>query len=157
MSDSVLIGLQSVSGRPTYVRYITDLRPTNHLPSEAELRPIRTRTVPDKNDTTPKYNRETAHNLSGRDLWKICPDQFVGPNEKSAPNRQNQINTDCKPNLMIFVGLRSVSCRFGRCDWGMNTHLDRRECSVRIPRFGVNDILTYEKVISQICVSVESM
>ena len=66
--DRSWIGLESVSGRPTYARYITDLRPTNRLPSVAELRPTRPRTLPDKTDTTPTYNRQTADSLSGRDL-----------------------------------------------------------------------------------------
>ena len=53
MSDLIRswIGLESVSGRPTYARYITDLRPTYYLPSVTELRPIRPRTLPDKTDT----------------------------------------------------------------------------------------------------------
>ena len=78
------IGLESVSGRLTYVRYITDLRPTNHLPSVAELRPTRPRTLPDKTDTTPTYNRRTTGNLSGTDLSNMfersLPDKFVCPN-----------------------------------------------------------------------------
>ena len=82
MSDLIRswIGLESVSGWPTYARYITDLRPTNHLPSVAELRPTRPRTLP---DTTPTYNRQTTDNLSGRDLSNMfersLPDKFVCP------------------------------------------------------------------------------
>ena len=85
-SDLILswIGLESVSGRPTYARYITDLRPTNHLPSVAELRPTRPRTLPDKTDTTLTYNRQTTDNLSGWDLSNMfersLPDKFVCPN-----------------------------------------------------------------------------
>ena len=77
-------GLESVSGRPTYVRYITDLRLTNHLPSVAELRPTRPPTLPDKTDTTPTYIRQTTDNLLGRDLSNMfersLPDKFVCPN-----------------------------------------------------------------------------
>ena len=77
-------GLESVSGRLTYARYITDLRPTNHLPSVAKLRPTRPQTLPDKTDTTPTYNQQTTDNLSGRDLSNMfersLPDKFVCPN-----------------------------------------------------------------------------
>ena len=84
MSDLIRswIGLESVSGRPTYARYITDLRPTNHLPSVAELRPTRPRTLPDKTDTTPTYNRQTTDNLSGRDLQTCLKD--LSPTNLSA-------------------------------------------------------------------------
>ena len=86
MSDLIRswIGLESVSGRPTYARYITDLRPTNHLPSVAELKPTRPRTLTDKTDSTPTYNRQTTDNLSGRDLSNMferpLPDKCVCPN-----------------------------------------------------------------------------
>ena len=112
------IGIESVSGRPTYARYTTDLRPTNHLPSVAELRPTCPRTLPDKTDTAPTYNRQTTDNLSGRDLSnmfeRFLPDKFVCPNT----NRQNRINTDCKlisPRIWWFL---LVWGRFSRCDWG---------------------------------------
>ena len=86
MSDLIRswFGLESVSGRPTYARYTTDLRPTNHLPSVAKLRLTRPRMLPDKTDTTPTYNRQTTDNLSGRDLSNMfersLPDKFVCPN-----------------------------------------------------------------------------
>ena len=101
MSDLIRswIGLESVSGRPTYARYITDLRPTNHLPSVAELRPTRPRTLPDKTDTTPTYNRQTTDNLSGRDLSnmfeRFLPDKFVCPNI----NRHQTDKTESKPTV----------------------------------------------------------
>ena len=103
LSHSVLcrtwFGLESVSGRPTYARYITDLRPTNHLPSVAELRPTRPQTLPDKTDTTPTYNRQTTDNLSGRDLSNMfersLPDKFVCPNI----NRHQTDKTESIPNV----------------------------------------------------------
>ena len=101
MSDLIpsWIGLESVSGRPTYTRYITDLRPTNHLPSVAELRPTRPRTLPDKTDTTPTYNRQTTDNLSGRDLSnmfeRFLPDKFVCPNI----NRHQTDKTESIPTV----------------------------------------------------------
>ena len=77
------VDLESVSGRPTYARYITDLRPTDHLPSVAEMRPTGPRTLPDKTDTTPTYNRQTTDNLSRRGLSnifeRILPYKFVCP------------------------------------------------------------------------------
>ena len=90
-------GLESVSGRPTYARYTTYLRPTNHLPSVAELRPTRPRTLPDKTDITPTYNRQFVGERSFRHVWKISPRQIFLPDHKPTPNRQNPINTDCKP------------------------------------------------------------
>ena len=89
-----------VSGRPTYARYITDQRPINHLPSVAELRPTRPRTLPDKTDTTPTYNRQTTDNLSGRDLSNMfersLPDRYVSPNiNRHQTDKTDQI--DCKP------------------------------------------------------------
>ena len=101
MSDLIRswISLESVSGRPTYARYITDLRPTNHLPSVAELRPTRPRTLPDKTDTTPTYNRQTTDNLSGRDLSNMFershPDKCVCPNI----NRHQTDKTESIPNV----------------------------------------------------------
>ena len=89
------IGSESVSGRTTYARCITDLRPINHLSSVAELRPTRLLTLPNKTDTTPTYNRQATDNLSRRDLsniWQICL-----PEHRPTPNRQNRIDTDCKP------------------------------------------------------------
>ena len=112
MSDLIpsWIGFESASGRPTYTRYKTNLiRPTNHLPSVAELRPTRPRTLPDKTDTTPTYNRETTDNLSGRNLSNIsvCPNINLHQTD-----RQNRINTNCKPISSciwwFFVGLVSV-------------------------------------------------
>ena len=131
MSDLIRswIGLESVSSRPTYARYTTDLRPTNHLPSVAELRPTRPRTLPDKTDTIPTYNRQTTDNLSGRDLSNMfersLPDKFVCPNininrhqtdkthkHKPTSNRQNRINTDCKPISPRIWWFLSVWGRF---------------------------------------------
>ena len=93
------IGLESVWGRPTYARYITDLRPTNHLPSMAELWPTRPRTLTDKTDTTPTYNRQKTDNLSGRDLSNMfersLPDKFVCPNI----NRHQTDKTDSIPTV----------------------------------------------------------
>ena len=86
MSDLIRswIGLESVSGRPTYARYVTKLRPTSHLPSVAELRPTRPWTLPDKTDSTPTYNWQTTDNFSGRELSSMfersLPDKFVCPN-----------------------------------------------------------------------------
>ena len=83
MSDLIRswIGLESVSGQPTNAPYITHLRPTNHLPSVAELRPTCPRTLPNKTDITPTYYRQTTNNLSGRDLSntfeRSLPDKFV--------------------------------------------------------------------------------
>ena len=70
MSDSIWswIGLELVSCRPTYVRYITGLRPTDHLPSVSELRLTCPQTLPDKTDTTPTYNQQTTDNLFRRDF-----------------------------------------------------------------------------------------
>ena len=109
------IGLESVSGRPTYARYITDLRPKNHLPSVAELRPTRPRTLPDKTDTTPTYNRQTTDNLSGRDLSNMfersLPDKFVCPNI----NRHQTDKTESIPT----VNRSLPECDdFGRFDVG---------------------------------------
>ena len=119
-------GLGSVSGRPTYGRYKTDQRPTNYLQSEAELRPTRPRTLPDKTDTTPTYNRQTTDNLSGRDLSNMfersLPDKFVCPNiNRHQTDKTESIPTvnGCLPEFDNFGRLRSVSCRFGRCDWGI--------------------------------------
>ena len=102
-------GLESVSGRPTYARYITDLRPTNHLPSVAELRPTHPRTLPDKTDTTPTYNRQTTDNLSGRDLSNMfkrsLPDKFVCPNI-------NRHQTESKPTVNRSLPEFDDFCRF---------------------------------------------
>ena len=101
MSDLIRswIGIESVSGPPTYAWYITDLRPTNHLPSVAELGPTRPRTLPDKTDTTPTYNRQTTDNLSGRDLSNMfertLPDKFVCPNI----NRHQTDKTESIPTV----------------------------------------------------------
>ena len=131
MSDLIRswIGLESVSGRPTYARYITDLRPTNHLPSVAELRPTRPRTLPDKTDTTPTYNRQTTDNLSGRDLSNMfersLPDKFVCPNiNRHQTDKTESIPTVNRylPEFEDFVSLRLVSCRFGWCDWGITVN-----------------------------------
>ena len=106
------IGLESVSGRPTYARYITDLRPTNHLPSVAELRPTRPRTLPDKTDTTPTDNRQSVGERSFKHVWKIHPRQIFLPEHKPTPNRQNRINTDCKPISPRIWWFLSVLGRF---------------------------------------------
>ena len=86
MSDLIRswIGHKSMSGRPTHARYITDLRPTNHLPSVAELRLTRPGKLPNKTDATPTNNRQTTYNSSGRDLSNMfqrsLPDKLVWPN-----------------------------------------------------------------------------
>ena len=111
MSDLIRswIGLESVSGRPTYARYTTDLRPTNHLPSVAELRPTRPRTLP---DTTPTYNRQTTDNLSGRDLSNMfersLPDKFVCPNI----NRHQTDKTESIPTVNRSLPEFDDFCRF---------------------------------------------
>ena len=106
------IGLESVSGRPTYARYITDLRPTNHLPSMAELRPTRPRTLPDKTDTTPTYNRQTTDNLSARDLSNMfersLPDKFVCPNI----NRHQTDKTESVPTVNRSLPAFDDFCKF---------------------------------------------
>ena len=106
------IGLESVSGRPTYVRYITDLRPTNHLPSVAELRPTRPRTLPGKTDTTPTYNRQKTDNLSGRELSNMfersLPDKFVCPNIK----RHQTDKTESIPTVNRSLPEFDAFCRF---------------------------------------------
>ena len=105
------IGLESVSGRPTYARYITDLRPTNHLPSVAELRPTRHRTLPDKTNTTPTYNRQTTDNMSGRDLnmfERSLPDKFVCPNI----NRHQTDKTESIPTVDRSLPEFDDYCRF---------------------------------------------
>ena len=93
------IGLESVSGWPTYARYISDLRPTSHLPSVAELRPTRSRTLPDKTDTTPTHNRQTTDHLSGRDLSNMfersLPYKCVCPNV----NRHQTDKTESIPTV----------------------------------------------------------
>ena len=132
MSDLIRswIGLESVSGRPTYARCKTDLiRLTNHLPSVAKLRPTRPRTLPDKTDTTPTYNRQTTDNFIGersfKHVWKISPRQICLPEHKPTPNRQNWINTDCKPISSRIWWFLSVWGRFGRCDGGtLNTFIN---------------------------------
>ena len=107
-----LIGLESVSGRPTYARYTTDLRPTNHLPSVAELRPTRPRTLPDKTDSTPTYNRQTTDNLSGRNLSNMfersLPDKFVCPNI----NRHQTDKTESIPTVNRSLPEFDDFCRF---------------------------------------------
>ena len=114
MSDLIRswIGFESVSGRPTYARYITDLQPTNHLPSVAELRPTRPRTLPDKTDTTPTYNRQTTDNLSGRDLSnmfeRFIPDKFVCPNI----NRHQTDKTVSIPTVNRSLPEFDDFCRF---------------------------------------------
>ena len=114
MSDLILswIGLESVSGRPTYARCITDLRPTNHPPSVAELRPTCPRTLPDKTDTTPTYNRQTTDNLSGRDLSNMfersLPDKFVCPNI----NRLQTDKTESIPTVNRSLPEFDDFCRF---------------------------------------------
>ena len=114
MSDLIRswIGLESVSGRPTYVRYIADLRPTNHLPSVAELRLTRPRTLPDKTDTTPIYNRPTTDNLSGRDLSNMfersLPDKFVCPNV----SRHQTDKTESSPTVNRSLPEFDDFCRF---------------------------------------------
>ena len=121
MSDLIRswICLESVSGRPTYARYITDLRPTNHLPSVAELRLTRPRTLPDKTDTTPTYNRQTTDNLSGRDLSNMfersLPDKFVCPNiNRHQTDKTESISTvnrslpECDNFCWFEVGFVSV-------------------------------------------------
>ena len=114
MSDLIRswIGLESVSGRPTYARCITDLRPTNHLPSVAELRPTCPRTLPDKTDTTPTYNRQTTDNLSGRDLSnmfeRFLPDKFVCPNI----NRHQTDKTESIPTVNRSLPEFDDFCRF---------------------------------------------
>ena len=125
------IGSESVSGRPTCARCITDLRPTNHLPSVAELRPTRLLTLPNKADTTPTYNRQATDNLSGRDLSnmleKSLPDKFVCPNidrHQTDKTESIPIVNRSLPEFDVFVGLRSVSCRFGQCDWGITSGCD---------------------------------
>ena len=105
-------GLESVSGRPTYARYITDLRLTNHLPSVAELRPTHPRTLPDKTDITPTYNRQTTDNLSGRDLSNMfersLPDKFVYPNI----NRHQTDKTESILNVNRSLPQFEDFCRF---------------------------------------------
>ena len=114
MSDLIRswIGFESVSGRPTYARYITDLRPTKHLPSVAELRPTRPRTLPDKTDTTPTYNRQTTDNLSGRDLSNMfersLPNKFVCPNI----NRHHTDKTESIPTVKRPLPEFDYFCRF---------------------------------------------
>ena len=115
MSDLIRswIGLESVSGRPTYARCKTDLiRLTNHLPSVAKLRPTRPRTLPDKTDTTPTYNRETTDNLSGRDLSNMfersLPDKFVCPNI----NRHQADKTESTPTVNRSLPEFDDFCRF---------------------------------------------
>ena len=101
-----------MSGRPTYARYITDVRRTNHLPSVAELRPTRPRTLPDKTDTTPTYNRQTTDNLSGRDLSNMfersLPDKFVCPNI----NQHQTDKTESIPTVNRSLPKFEDFCRF---------------------------------------------
>ena len=98
-------GRESVSGRPTYARYITDLRPTNHLPSVAELRPTRPLTLPDKTDTTPTYNRQTTDNLSGRDLSNMFE-------HKPNINRHQTDKTESIPTVNRSLPEFEDFCRF---------------------------------------------
>ena len=106
------IGLESVSGRPTYAQYITDLRLTNHIPSVAELRPTRPRTLSDKTNTTPTYNQQTTDNFSGRDLSNIfenfLPDKFVCPNI----NRHQTDKIESIPTLNQFLPEFDDFCQF---------------------------------------------
>ena len=114
MSDLIgsWIGLESVSGRPTYARYIADLGPTNHLPSVAELRPTHPRTLPDKTDTTPIYDRQTTDNLSRRDLSNMfersLPDKFVCLNI----NRHQTDKTKSIPTVNRSLPEFDDFCRF---------------------------------------------
>ena len=113
MSDLIRssFGLESVSGRPTYARYTTDLRPTNHLPPVAELRSTRPRTLPDKTDTTPTYNRQTTDNLSGRDLSTLfersLPDKF-----SPMINRHQTDKTESIPTVNRSLPRFDDFCRF---------------------------------------------
>ena len=98
LADSFKI-LRFLSVSCRFARCDWGIRPTNRLPSVAELRPIHPRTIPDKTDTTPIYNRQTTDNLSGIDpsnmFERSHPDKFVCPNIKTTPNGQNRIDTDC--------------------------------------------------------------
>ena len=121
-------GLESASGRPTYARYITDLTPTNHILSVAELRPTRPRTLPDKTDTTPTYNRQFVGEISFKHVWKISPRQIVCPNI----NRHQTDKTESIPTVNRSLPEFDDFCRFcvglagvtGGCLlWGFNLDL----------------------------------
>ena len=79
-----------MSGRPTYARYITDLRTPNHIPSLAELRPTRPRTLPDKTDIQLTICQESFF----WHIWKISPWHFCQSEQKPIPNWQNRIKAD---------------------------------------------------------------
>ena len=119
-------GLASVSGRPTSARYITDLRPTNHVPSVAELSPTCPRMLPDKTDSTPTHNRQPTDNLSGRDLSNMfersLPDKFDCPNTYRSQTDKTDPRPTANRSLPEFndfgrfeVGFVSV----WQCDWGI--------------------------------------
>ena len=90
---------QAFSSSLFFSNNITDLRPTDHLPSVAELRP---RKLPDKTDTTRTYNRQTTDNLLGRDLSNMfersLPDKFVCLNiNRHQTNKTESIQTVNQP------------------------------------------------------------
>ena len=48
-------------------------------------------------DIKPTDNRQFVGKRSSKHVWKISPRQICLPEHKPTPNRQNRINTDCKP------------------------------------------------------------
>ena len=120
------IGLELVSGQPTYATYITDLRLTNHLPTVAELKLTRPWILPDKTDTTPDLlptaNRQFVGERYFKHVWKISHQYMCVSEHKPTQTDETEsilIATNLSLNLMIFFGLRSFSCRFGKCEWSI--------------------------------------
>ena len=125
--DSVLnrpwIGVRSADICPIHNRSKTDKPST----IGGRIKTDTSRTLRDKTDTTPTYNRPTTDNLSGRDLSNMfersLPDKFVCPNT----DRHQTDKTESKPTVnrslpefddfcRIEVGFVSV---WPVCDWGM--------------------------------------
>ena len=106
------VGLHSVLNRPWIDVRSADICPIHNRSKTDKPSTIGGRTLPDKTDTTPTYNRQTTDNLSGSDLSNMfersLPDKFVCPNI----NRHQTDITESIPTVNRSLPEFDDFCRF---------------------------------------------
>ena len=117
------VGLDSFLNRPRISVRSADICPIHNRSKTNKLSTIGGRI---KTDTSPNAPRQNRHHTdiqptdnrqfvgerSFKHVWKISPRQICLPEHKPTPNRQNRINTDCKPISPRIWGFLSVWGRF---------------------------------------------
>ena len=130
MSDLIQsrIGLELVSGRPTYARYVTEKTFTIGCRIKTDTSPNVPRQNRHHTDIWPTDNRQLVGERSFKHVWKISPDKFVCPNINRHQRDTVELIPTVNRSLPEFDDFCrfEVSCRFGRCDWGITGYITRQ-------------------------------